>query len=69
MKNYIYTLPRKVQKDDTTPLCQHLESDTGDSCDRYADIETYIHEGEETGGRRHIIFPCNKHADLRHKNL
>lgn len=69
MRNYISILPRKVRQDDRTPLCQHIDADSGDSCDKCADVETFIHEGEETGGRVHIIFLCNKHADIRHKNI
>lgn len=69
MKNYLSVLPRKISQDDRTPLCQHIDSDTRDSCDRHADVETFIYEGEETGGRVHIVFLCNKHADIRLINL
>ena len=68
MKNYRQTLPRKVWLDDRTSLCQHLESDTGESCDKLATIENFISEGEETD-RIHIILLCDKHADLRNKNI
>lgn len=67
MKNYKQTLPRKVYLDDRTPLCQHLDT-SGESCDKHATVENFISEGEETG-RIHLIFLCDKHADLRHKNI
>lgn len=68
MKNYLSVLPRKISQDDRTPLCQHIDSDTRDSCDRHADVETFISEGEETG-RVHLIFLCEEHARLRGINL
>jgi hypothetical protein len=69
MKNYRQILPRKVNLDDRTPLCQHLDFDTGDSCDKNATVENSIFEADDTGGGIHIIFLCYKHADLRHKNI
>lgn len=68
MKNYRQKLPVKIREDDRTPLCQHLDSLTGDSCDKLSTVENFISEGEETN-RIHLIFLCDKHADLRHKNL
>ena len=68
MKNYKDTLPRKVYLDDRTPLCQHLDASTGNSCDRHATVENFISEGEKTD-RIHLILLCDKHADLRNKNI
>ena len=65
MKNYRQTLPRKVELDDRTPLCQHLDFDTGDSCDKNATVETSIFEADDSGGGIHLVFLCKKHADLR----
>jgi hypothetical protein len=69
MKNYRQTLPRKVWLDDRTSLCQHLDFDTGDSCDKLATVETSIFEADDTGGGIHLIFLCDEHADLRNKNI
>lgn len=68
MKNYRQTLPRKIVEDDNTPLCQHLEPKSGNSCDKLSTVENFISEGEETD-RLHLIFLCDEHADLRHKNI
>lgn len=65
MKKYKQTLPRKIVENDTTPLCQRLDIDTGDSCDKLSAEEHSIFEAEDTGGGVHIVFFCKKHADLR----